>query len=173
MGRDFGAHAVSDVSGVGLSVAVVCSRFNLQVTEQLLDGAVDELLQRGVSKDAITVIHVSGAFEIAQAMRAVARQKTRPDAMVALGCLIRGATSHYDHLAHHVTGALDEINATTGIPVGNGVLTCDTLSQALDRVGGEVGHRGRDAVAAALDLARSISDLDAESESSDEATAVR
>ena len=145
---------------------VVASRFNATVVERLLDGAVSCLREGGVAEAAIDVVRVAGAFEVAQAAARACGLGGRPPraglprGLVALAAVVRGQTPHFDHLCAATTGALMDVAVGSGVPLGFGVLTCDDLSQALARSGGEAGHAGRDAAAAALDLARVFDGLD-------------
>ena len=154
-------HQISgDLSARGLSFGVVLSRYNSRVTDLLLDGAVDGLTRHGADADRIVVVRVPGAFEIAHGVRLLAggwsgkgRKPFVPDAILALGGLVRGETPHFDHLAATVTRALERIVADTGIPVANGVLTCDTLEQAMERAGGKSGNKGFEAALTAIEMA--------------------
>jgi 6,7-dimethyl-8-ribityllumazine synthase len=132
--------------------AVVVSRFNAFVTARLRDGAVAALAEAGAAGGAVEVIDVPGAFEIPQAARAAA-ETGRFDAIVCLGCLIRGETPHFDYIAsaaaHGITAAAGE----TGVPMAFGVLTTDTPEQALARAGDGPDNKGREAAAAAIEMA--------------------
>lgn len=137
----------------GLSFGIVLSRFNSRVTEILLAGAIDALVRHGAEENRISVLRVPGSFEIPQGLRLLA-QAGGQDALIALGALIRGETPHFDHLAATVTRSLDTISAESGIPIANGVLTCDTLEQALDRAGGKGGNKGFEAAMGAIEMAQ-------------------
>lgn len=138
-------------TGRGRRVCVVASRFNLMVTERLLDGALAALAERGVAESDVDVVRVPGAWELPVAAGlATARGY---DAIVALGCIIRGETPHFDHVSRAALDGLRHVQATTGVPIGLGVLTTEDLPQALDRSGGDVGHAGVQAVEAALEMA--------------------
>lgn len=144
-------HYQGKSTGQGLRIAIVSSRFNLIVTERLVDGAREALIEHGVSADGIDVLSVPGAWELpAAAALAAARGY---DAIVALACIIRGETAHFDHVSRAAVDGLARVQEDTGTPIGLGVLTPDTLAQALARAGGEVGHAGRQAAEAALELA--------------------
>lgn len=136
-----------------LSFGIVLSRFNSRVTEVLLAGALDGLIRHGASRDKITVVRVPGSFEIPQALRTLAQAKEHPDALLALGALVRGETPHFDHLAATVTRELQRVAAESGVPVANGVLTCDTMEQAMDRAGGKIGNKGFEAALTAIEMA--------------------
>jgi 6,7-dimethyl-8-ribityllumazine synthase len=149
-------------TGEGLRVAIVSSRFNLIVTERLVDGAREALIEHGVSADGIDVLSVPGAWELPAAAALAAGGGY--DAIVALACIIRGETAHFDHVSRAAVDGLARVQERSGIPIGLGVLTPDTLAQALARAGGEVGHAGRQAAEAALelvDLARRLPPADA------------
>lgn len=139
-------------------IAIVVSRFNELVTRALLDGALGALRRHGSDTGAVRVCWVPGSFEIPVAAARLARSGT-VDAVICLGALIRGETSHFDHLAGSVTSALQGLAVETGVPVVNGVLTCESLEQALDRAGGKSGNKGAEAAATALELASLLSQL--------------
>lgn len=120
------------------------------VTDRLVEGAREELCRRGVAEASLDIIRVPGAWEIPVA---AARAANGPyDAIVALGCVIRGETSHYEHICTAVTDGLARVQARTGTPIALGVLTTESLEQALARAGGEVGHLGVQAAEAALEM---------------------
>jgi 6,7-dimethyl-8-ribityllumazine synthase len=135
----------------GLSFGIVLSRFNSRITDVLLAGAIDGLTRHGAEDARISVLRVPGSFEIPQGLRLLAERK--PDALIALGALVRGETPHFDHLAAVVTRALEKIAADSGLPVANGVLTCDTLEQAMERAGGKSGNKGFEAAMTAVEMA--------------------
>jgi 6,7-dimethyl-8-ribityllumazine synthase len=132
-------------------VAVVVSRFNENVTERLLTGALTSLDRMGQSETQRTVIRVPGAWELPLAAAHAARSG-RVDAVVALGALVRGATPHFDHIASQASAGLAAVARDTGVPVGFGLLTTETLEQALDRAGGKAGNKGAEAAAAAVEM---------------------
>lgn len=138
--------------GDGLRVALVCSRFNELVTERLLAGAHDGLLRHGVDESSITLAWVPGAFELPLAALRLAGSGEY-DAVVCLGAVIRGATAHFDHVAGQCAAGMQRAQLDTGVPVIFGVLTTDTVEQALDRAGGKSGNKGFDAAAAAIEMA--------------------
>jgi len=138
--------------GSGRSVAIVASRFNDVVTERLLDGARGVLLERGVGEAALTVVHVPGAWELPGAAAHLAASG-RYDAIVAIGCVIRGETPHFDYVAGEAARGLNRVALDHGVPVGFGLLTTDTAEQALARAGGDVGNKGAEAAEAALEMA--------------------
>ncbi len=138
--------------GDGLRVAVVCSRFNDLITDRLLAGARDGLVRHGVDEASITVAWVPGAFEIPLAAARLAASG-ECDAVVCLGAVVRGATPHFDHVAGQCAAGIQRAQLDTGVPVVFGVLTTDTLEQALDRAGGKSGNKGFEAAAAAIEMA--------------------
>ncbi len=144
-------------------VLIVVSRFNEAVTRRLLEGARDALRAGGVPDGAIDVVWVPGAFELPVAVRGgIAARRYR--AVVALGAIVRGETPHFDVLAHEVTRGLGAVALETRVPVGFGVLTCDTLEQALARAGGDAGNKGAEAATAALETAVALERLAADAE---------
>lgn len=148
----------TDADGRGLRVAVAVARFNQEVTERLLDGALDMLRRSGVSEQALTIVAVPGAFELPLVCSRLA-QSGRFDAIVALGAVIRGETDHYDHVCRAATDGLLRVGLDTGIPVAFGVLTCDDEEQALARAGGSAGNKGADVAHAAVEMARLLERL--------------
>ena len=136
----------------GKRFAIVVSRFNSFITERLLDGALLALRQCGADASNIDIVHVPGSFEIPGAARQLAQSKSY-DAIVCLGCLLRGATLHYDVIANEVTRGIGQSAQETGVPHGFGVLTCDTLEQAIDRAGLKSGNKGYEAALAAVEMA--------------------
>ena len=136
----------------GRSFGIVVSRFNGLVTEELLQGALDCLIRHGADSDAITVVRCPGSFEIPQvAMRLAAPGKL--DAVICLGCVIRGETPHFDYIASEVAKGIGQASLQTDTPVTFGVLTTDTLEQALERAGAKAGNKGWDAALSAIELA--------------------
>jgi 6,7-dimethyl-8-ribityllumazine synthase len=139
------------LSAAGLRVGIVVARFNELVTAQLLRGAQDALVRHGGDGAAIDVAWVPGSFEIPVVAQEMARSG-RYDAVVCLGALIRGATPHFDHLASSVTGALQGIAVQHGLPVINGVLTTESVEQALERAGTKAGNKGYEAAVTAIEM---------------------
>jgi 6,7-dimethyl-8-ribityllumazine synthase len=135
-----------------MRVAVVVSRFNAIVTDKLRDGAVQALREAGAPESQIHLFDVPGAFEIPQAARAVA-ETARFDAVVCLGCLIRGETPHFEYIASAVAHGITDAAGETGVPMAFGVLTTNTLEQALDRAGDTPDNKGREAALAAIEMA--------------------
>ena len=131
--------------------AIVAGRFNAFVVEPLVAGAVDALKRHGVAEDAIDLVRVPGAWEIPQAARRVA-QSGKYAAVIALGAVIRGATPHFDYVAGEAAKGLSQVSAETGVPVAFGVLTTDSIEQAIERAGTKAGNKGADAAISALEM---------------------
>lgn len=145
--------------GSGRRIAVVVSRFNETVTRALVDGALDALVRHGVAFDDIDLVWVPGAWELPLAARH-AMASDRYEAIVALGAVIRGDTPHFDFVAGEASRGLADASRDSEIPLGFGLLTCDTMEQAMARCGGEHGNKGWDAAVAALEMADLMSQLD-------------
>lgn len=137
----------------GLSFGIVVSRFNNLVTKHLLDGALDCLLRHGTAENAITVVHCPGSYEIPQVALQLARSG-RVDAVICLGCVIRGETPHFDYIASEVAKGVAQIAVQTGVPAAFGVLTTENLEQALERAGAKGGNKGWEAAQTAIELVR-------------------
>jgi 6,7-dimethyl-8-ribityllumazine synthase len=140
------------LSATGLRFAIVASRFNGLVVESLVAGAVDALERSGASADAITIVRCPGAWELPQVVRRLV-ERGGVDAIVALGAVIRGATPHFDYVAGNAANGIASVAAESPIPVTFGVLTTDTIEQALERAGTKAGNKGHDAAIAAIELA--------------------
>lgn len=138
--------------GTGLRIGIVVSRFNEFITGQLLAGARDALVRHGVDPDAIDVAWVPGAFEIPLAAQRLARSG-RYDAVVALGAVIRGSTPHFDYVAGEAVKGIAQVALATGVPIALGILTTDTLEQAIERAGTKAGNKGAEAALSALEMA--------------------
>jgi 6,7-dimethyl-8-ribityllumazine synthase len=136
----------------GKRFAIVVSRFNSFITERLLLSAADGLLRTGARKKDIAVVRVPGAFEIPAAARALAATR-KYSAILCIGCLLRGDTAHYDVIVNEVTRGIGQSAEDTGVPHAFGVLTCDTLEQAIDRAGLKMGNKGFEAALAAVEMA--------------------
>lgn len=141
-----------DYSGAGRRFSIIVARFNEFITERLLDGCENTLRRHGVRPEQIDVVYVPGAFEIPTAAREIARKKLA-DAIICLGCVIRGSTAHYDHVCGQAAKGIAEVGRRSGVPTIFGVLTCDTLEQAVERAGTKMGNAGRSAALAALEMA--------------------
>jgi len=131
--------------------AIVVGRFNQFVVDSLVEGAVDALTRHGVDEDNITVVRVPGAFEIPLAAQAVA-EKGNVDAIIALGAVIRGSTPHFDYVAGESASGLNKVQMDTGIPCSFGVLTVDTIEQAIERAGTKSGNKGAEASLVAIEM---------------------
>lgn len=149
------------VNGEGVRMAIVCGRFNDLVTQRLLDGATDALGLHGVSESDVTVAWVPGAFEIPLAAKAFASDD-RWDAVVALGCVIRGETPHFDYVAGGCAAGLQQASLETGCPIAFGVLTTEDLDQALARSEPEGDNKGEEAVRTALEMVDLLRRLDSD-----------
>jgi 6,7-dimethyl-8-ribityllumazine synthase len=141
-----------ELNAAGKHFGVVVARFNAFITERLLQSAYDGLLRCGAKKQDIEIVRVPGAFEIPSAARTLA-ETGKYDAIICLGCLLRGDTAHYDVIVNEVTRGIGQSAQETGVPHAFGVLTCDTLGQAIDRAGLKMGNKGFDAALAAVEMA--------------------
>ena len=146
------------LGGAGLRVAIAASRFNHAIVERLVDGAVDGLKRHGVDEDRIDVVWAPGAFELPLVCGRLA-QSGGYDAVIALGAVIRGATGHYDFVAGQCAAGIQRVQLDTGIPVIFGVLTTDTIEQAVERAGTKAGNKGFDAAVAAIETANLLAAL--------------
>ncbi len=138
--------------GEGLKIGVVASRFNEFITRKLLDGAQDALLRHGVAADNIDVAWVPGAFEIPLVAQKLVQTK-KYDAVVCVGAVVRGATPHFEYIAAEVTKGIARASLDSGVPISYGVITTDTLEQAIERAGSKVGNKGFDAATNAIEMA--------------------
>jgi 6,7-dimethyl-8-ribityllumazine synthase len=136
----------------GRRFAIVVARFNAFITERLLQSAYDGLLRSGAAKRDIAIARVPGAFEIPSAARTLALTG-KYDAIICIGCLLRGDTAHYDVIVNEVTRGIGQSAQETGVPHAFGVLTCETLEQAIDRAGLKMGNKGFEAALAAVEMA--------------------
>ena len=141
-----------DLSAAGMKFAVVVARWNAVITERLLQGALDALLRSGAQRSDVEIVRVPGSWEIPGAARTLAETR-RFHAIITLGCLIRGETAHYEAIYNEVARGIGQSQQDTGIPHSFGVLTCETLEQALDRAGLKSGNKGFEAAAAAIEMA--------------------
>ncbi|HEY7911954.1 MAG TPA: 6,7-dimethyl-8-ribityllumazine synthase [Blastocatellia bacterium] len=140
------------LSAEGLRVAIVASRWNDFVVSRLISGALDGLERLGASSDSITIVRVPGSFELPFAARRVATSKNF-DAIVCLGSIIRGETSHNEYIAAEVFKGIAQVSLETNIPIALGVITADSLEQAIDRAGAKSGNKGFEAAMSAVELA--------------------
>lgn len=135
----------------GARFAIVASRFNHFVVDRLVDGAVDALVRHGAQPQAITVVRVPGAWELPLVVRRLAASK-KVDAVIALGAVIRGATPHFDYVAGEATKGLAAVASVSDVPIAFGVLTTDTIEQAVERAGTKAGNKGWDAAVGAIEM---------------------
>ena len=140
-----------DLSAAGMSFAIVVARWNAVITDRLLEGSLDALYRSGAAKADIEIVRVPGAWEVPSAARALAESK-KYDAIITLGCLIRGETAHYEAIYNEVSRGIGQSQQETGIPHAFGVLTCENLEQALNRAGIKAGNKGFEAAVAAIEM---------------------
>ncbi|ADW69988.1 6,7-dimethyl-8-ribityllumazine synthase [Granulicella tundricola MP5ACTX9] len=140
-----------DLSAVGMKFAIVTTRWNTVITNRLLQGSLDCLYRSGAKREDVTVVRVPGAWEIPNAARTLA-ESGKHDAIVTLGCLLRGETAHYEAIYNEVARGIGQSQQETGVPHAFGVLTCETLEQALDRAGLKAGNKGFEAASAAIEM---------------------
>jgi len=152
-------HLGKNLDVTGLKAAIVVSRFNEHITSALLDGAQQALLDQGMPADNICVFHVPGAFEIATIANRLA-QLGKYQAIVCLGCVMRGETAHFEYVCQGVTDTMSKLAQRGDVGVGNGVLTLDTEAQAQDRIGGKHGHKGAEAALTAVEIACLLQSLE-------------
>jgi len=148
-----------DFNARGMRFGIVASRFNDYIVDRLVAGAVDMLTKHGASPGDIEVVRVPGAFEIPLALKRMAASR-RYNALVALGCVIRGATPHFDYVAGEATRGIGAVSLEHEIPVGFGLLTVDTIEQAVERAGTKAGNKGADAALAAVQMASALKQLE-------------
>ena len=142
----------------GSRFALVVSRFNSFISDRLLSGAIDALERNGAAAEDITIVWVPGSFEIPLAAKRLANSQ-KVDAVICLGALLRGDTPHFDHLASVVTKELAAVGLDSGIPVVHGILTCNTMEQAVERAGLKSGNRGFDAAVTAIEMIQVLKQL--------------
>ena len=144
------------LSAAGLRFAIIVSRFNSFITERLLGGAMDAIARSGGSADQVDLVKVPGSWEMPVVAGELARQNARTnryDAIICLGAVIRGETPHFDYVASEAAKGIAHVTAATGVPVAFGVLTTNTLEQAIDRAGAKSGNKGFDAAMTAIEMA--------------------
>ena len=141
-----------DLSAVGMSFAIVTTRWNTVITDRLLQGSLDALHRSGAANKDIEIVRVPGAWEVPSAARTLAESK-KFNAIITLGCLLRGETAHYEAIYNEVARGIGQSQQDTGVPHAFGVLTCETLEQALDRAGLKAGNKGFEAAIAAIEMA--------------------
>jgi len=147
-----------DLLAAELKIAFVVARFNEFVCERLLEGSLDTMTRHGGNKKNVTVLRVPGAFELPLAAKTLAASG-KYDAVVCLGAVIRGETSHYDYVCANASSGIASASLETGIPVSFGLLTTDTIEQAIERSGTKAGNQGRDATVCAIEMARLLKQL--------------
>jgi 6,7-dimethyl-8-ribityllumazine synthase len=142
----------------GIKAGLVASRFNDFIVSKLVDGAIDVLVRHGAAPEDIAVVRVPGAFEIPQAVGAMVRS-AKYDLIIALGAVIRGSTPHFDYIAAEVSKGVAQIAIQSSIPVAFGVLTTDTIEQAIERAGSKSGNKGAEAAMSAIEMANLLKQL--------------
>ena len=142
----------------GKKFVIAASRFNYFITKQLIDGCLDTLIRHGADKEKIELVYVPGAFEIPLIAQKLARSKGF-DAVICLGAVIRGSTPHFDYVASEVSKGVAQVSLDTGIPVIFGVITADTIEQAIERAGTKDGNKGKDAAISAIEMANLIQQI--------------
>ena len=147
-----------DLQAKGLKFCIVISRFNEFITGKLLDGARDALIRHGAREEDIDIVKVPGSFEIPLIAKKMAAKETY-NAVVCLGTVIRGATPHFDYISAEVSKGIATVSMETGVPVAFGVLTCDTIEQAVERAGTKSGNKGWDAALTAIEMAQLLKKL--------------
>jgi 6,7-dimethyl-8-ribityllumazine synthase len=148
------------LTAAGLKFALVVSRFNSFITERLLEGALDCLRRQGVDEDSLTVVRVPGAWEIPLVARRLAQSQAH-DGVICLGAVIRGSTPHFDYVAAEVSKGIAQVSLESGVPMGFGILTTDTLEQAIERAGSKAGNKGFAAAEAAIEMVNLLKELGA------------
>ncbi len=147
-----------NLSAAGIRFGLIVARFNDFVSDRLLGGAMDTLLRSGADPDKIDVVRVPGSFEIPLAARKMAASG-RYDALIALGAVIRGATPHFDYVAAEVSKGVAQVSLESGLPIAFGVITANTLEQAIERAGSKAGNKGADAALSAVEMANLLRQL--------------
>ncbi len=147
-----------ELQGKGLKFAIIVSRFNDFITNKLLDGALDALVRHGVKEDDIDVIKVPGSFEIPTVARRLALKRTH-NAIICLGTIIRGATPHFEYIAAEVSKGIASVSMETGLPIAFGIITSDTIEQAVERAGTKSGNKGWDAAITAIEMSQLLKKL--------------
>lgn len=146
-----GSESHGNLIGTGKTFGIVVSRFNNFITKRLLDGSIDGLTRHGVREDDIDVFWVPGSYEIPSAALKIAQSK-KYNAVICLGAVIRGETPHFDYVASESAKGVTQVGLTTGIPVIYGIITTDTLEQAIDRAGAKTGNKGTEAALSAIEM---------------------
>lgn len=146
------------LDATGLKVAVIASRFNDFITGKLIEGALDCLVRHGAEETGISIYRVPGSFELPLAAQKIARSG-EVDAIVCLGTLIRGQTPHFDYIASEVTKGIAQVSLESGLPVTFGIITADSLEQAIDRAGAKTGNKGFEAAASAIEMTNLLREI--------------
>jgi 6,7-dimethyl-8-ribityllumazine synthase len=146
------------LSAKGLKIAIVVSRFNDFISERLLGGALDTLVRSGAEDKDILVVRVPGSFEMPLVVSRLAASKSH-DAVICLGAIMRGSTPHFDYVAGEVAKGIARVSLENGLPVAFGIITADTLEQAIERAGTKSGNKGRDAALSAVEMANILKTL--------------
>ena len=146
------------MNATGLKIAIVATRFNDFIVDRLVGGALDYLTRHGMNPDDATIIKIPGAYELPLVCQRVARQK-KYDGIVAVGCVIRGGTPHFDYVCSEAAKGIAQVCLAESLPIGFGLLTCDTLEQAIDRAGVKAGNKGVEAASALLESVRVLEQL--------------
>lgn len=146
------------MTGEGLKIGIVAGRFNDFITNQLVNGAEGALVSHQVKSDDIDLVYVPGAFEIPLVAKKMA-ESDKYDAIIALGCVIRGSTTHYDYVCNQSAGGILEAGLSTGVPVIFGVVTTENIEQAIERAGTKMGNKGVDSANSAIEMANLMSEL--------------
>ncbi len=141
------------------NIVIIASRWNNFICSHLIDGAVDTLKRNGVTDEEITLIRVPGSFEIPSVLKKVAKSK-KYDGIITLGVLIRGSTPHFEYISAEVTKGIAQISMEYDIPVSFGVLTCDTIEQAIERAGSKAGNKGSEASTALIEMINLYEEID-------------
>jgi 6,7-dimethyl-8-ribityllumazine synthase len=148
------------LNGEGLKIGIVVSRFNHFITDKLVDGALDALTRLGVKKDDVIIVKVPGAFEVPLFAKELAKKQV--DAVIALSAIIKGGTSHYEYIASEVAKGIANASLELGFPIVFGVLTTETIEEAIERAGTKQGNKGYEAAMAAVELANLKMEMDRE-----------
>lgn len=148
------------LSAAGLKFALIVSRFNSFITERLLEGALDCLRRQGAADDDLTVVRVPGAWEVPLVSKRLAQSRAF-DGVICLGAVIRGSTPHFDYVAAEVSKGIAQVSLETGVPISFGVLTTETLEQAIERAGSKAGNKGFAAAEAAIEMVNLLKELGA------------
>ncbi|ACN98334.1 6,7-dimethyl-8-ribityllumazine synthase [Sulfurihydrogenibium azorense] len=147
-----------NLAAEGLKFGIVLGRFNSFITERLLEGAIDCILRHGGNKENIDVVRVPGSFEIPLIAKKLAKSG-KYDAVICLGAVIRGSTPHFDYVANEVTKGIAQVSLETEVPISYGILTTDTIEQAIERAGTKMGNKGFDAALTAIEMVNIIKQI--------------